>query len=145
VAYHAFEEMTPMCANHLAVLYRLYLDRGASRIALIEEDAEIDVTVLLTEDDRRNEPVHYERLFSRECLGSVLNLYVAIKKRIKSCSYEEAADPLIALAFLQEIVATALWKYELDPSEGLTEFAREFDRLDIEAERIRLYELIAHE
>ena len=134
--------MTPMCANHLAVLYCLYLERGASRIALIEADAEIDVTVRLTEDDRINEPVHYERLFSGECLGFVVSLYAAIKNRIKSCSYEEAADPLIALAFLQEIVATALWKYGLDTSEDLAEFAREFDRLDVEAEKIRLYELI---
>jgi hypothetical protein len=107
---------------------------------LIEAEVGIDARVLVTEDERRNERACYERLFSNECRAFVEVFYSDMTNRMKHGSYGEAAGPLFVLAFLQEIVATALWKYDLDVGEELTQFAREFDRLDVETERVRLYE-----
>lgn len=135
---------TVMCSNHLAVLYRLHLARGGARVALIDADTRINAPASVTEDDRRNEHAHYERLFSGECRSFVESYYAEMVGRMKHCSYAEAAGPLLALMFLQEIVATALWKYDLDAGEDLTQFAREFDRLDVEAERMRFYNLSAN-
>jgi len=42
------------------------------------------------------------------------------------------------LEFLQNIVAKALWQYEIELDPNLEIFAREFDRIDDNEERLRL-------
>ena len=53
----------------------------------------------------------------------------------------EAENELRVLAYLQNLVAVALWKHRMAPSETLEGFARQFDRLDVESETRRLYEI----
>lgn len=134
-----------MCKAHFAILYQLHLDQGFPRIALIEAEVAGDMRVAITDDDRRNAEIYYRQLFSEDCRSFIESTYASVMKKMSESSYSEAADPLLALAFLQEIVATALWKYGLDAGKELTKFAREFDRLDVETERMRLYELATSE
>lgn len=101
----------------------------------------IDTFAPVTEDDRRNERVQYEGLFFGECRTFLESIYADAMDRMKHCSYLESDETLCVLMFLQEIVATAQWKYRVDAGEELTQFAREFDRLDVDAEKIRLYKL----
>lgn len=129
-----------MCVNHFTAIYRLCRNRGLSRVVLIEADVETGSFLSLTEDDRRNEKFHYERLFSEECRAFTRDLFADMSNAIRLHPYAESADMLDLLAFLQEVVATALWKYGLEADESLIRFAREFDRLDVEEERIRLWE-----
>gem|GEM_PF-2344291 len=59
---------------------------------------------------------------------------------MRGTSYEDAADILEALAFIQEVTAIALWRFDCPMSRVLKEFARDFDRLDVPEERYRLYQ-----
>lgn len=54
--------------------------------------------------------------------------------------YPQCGDFLDALAFIQEISATALWKYRQGVGDAVEDFVRNFDRLDVSDERIRLYD-----
>ena len=53
--------------------------------------------------------------------------------------FEQCEDIFEALAFIQEILAAALWKYNLCVNPSVEDFARDFDRIDTLAERQRIY------
>lgn len=56
--------------------------------------------------------------------------------------YSQCEKMIDMLAFMQEILAAALWKYNQKVEVDMENFAREFDRLDVEGERVRLYESV---
>jgi hypothetical protein len=133
--------MISICAKALALVYRIRLSRGGATLPLLEEYLGFGTAGLITEDDLRNEKNHFELLFGGECKNFIDRLYSETIDRMSNKSYSEAERELCLLAYLQELVSVALWKNNLKPSEALEQFAREFDRLDVESERRRLYEL----
>jgi hypothetical protein len=130
--------MTP-CAEVFGLVYRLRISAGTERAPLLEECCGFDFGAGLSEDDLCNQREYFEKLFSNECQGAVVRAYGDISRGMASKALEEAARDLCALAFIQDIVATAMWKYDIDPGPILERFARDFDRLDVESERRRLY------
>jgi len=93
----------------------------------------------LSDDEKRNEPNTYAALFSDECRSEIEELYKAAMREMRGRSLSSSEDILEGLVFLQEIVATALWKHQCAVGSTLESFAREFDRLDVRAERERLH------
>ncbi len=134
-----------MCVEILAAIYRAQAVRGSARVFSLEEDLGFEGDVAPSEDDLRNERTNFERLFSGECNSYVDNLYREAMNRLWGKPYDEAENELRVLAYLQNLVAAALWKHGLVPSETLEGFARQFDRLDVDSERRRLYEIAVKE
>lgn len=130
-----------MCTEILATIYRARVTQGSARVPLLEEVLGLEVDVASSDDDLRNEKINFERLFHGECKAFVDGLYRDTMSRMSGKSYGESEDELCLLAYLQDLVAVALWKHNLEPGDTLEGFARQFDRLDIEAERRRLHDL----
>ncbi|HEY8553262.1 MAG TPA: hypothetical protein VIL43_01830, partial [Burkholderiales bacterium] len=78
-------------------------------------------------------------LFSEKCRSSIENVYRSAMREMRGVPYALAGDTIEALAFLQETIATALWKHRCNVGKTLESFAREFDRLDVREERKRLH------
>jgi hypothetical protein len=93
----------------------------------------------LTADERRNEPATYAALFSEECRSLPEELYEEAMRMMRGRPLGESGEALQGLAFLQEVAATALWRHRCHVGSTLVSFAREFDRLDVPAERERLH------
>jgi len=84
-------------------------------------------------------PIVYTLLFSIEN-QKLISLEVD-KLLEKLRTTVSSSDPLFTdLAVLQSVTATALWKYEIDISSNLEDFAREFDRVDDNIVRLHLME-----
>ena len=127
--------------NHtFTIIYHLFLHGGGQHVGWIEKYLEYDDSVELTHDDIRNESGAYESLFDDENRAEFELLYYSLLHGMKELTYEQSGSMLSALEFLQYVVATGLWKYHQNVGKPLEEFAREFDRLDVPAERVRLYE-----
>jgi hypothetical protein len=58
---------------------------------------------------------------------------------MKVLTFEGSEDILDGLEFIQNVGATALWKFNCDMASEMESFVREFDRLDVIGERERLY------
>ncbi len=129
-----------MCRGNLLILYRMFVARTGTRGPLIEQWVSFENERAYS-DERRNEPEIYNILFSEECRTSVEKLLLDIMQKLRGQPYEQCESTLKALVFLQEIVATALWKYKYSVGETLELFAREFDRLDLQVEQKRLHDL----
>lgn len=129
-----------MCLNHLPVIYRAFFERANIRIAFIERMISFEGELQpLSEDERRNERETYAALFSEECRSSVEDVYRSAMREMRGQPYALAGDVIEALVFLQETIATALWKHRCNVGKTLESFAREFDRLDVRDERKRLH------
>lgn len=129
-----------MCKEHLNLVYRSWLSRTGSRVEFLEQSVAFsDVTVALSEDDRRNEPTTYAHLFSAECRIFLEGIYDRALEMMRGRPLDACGDVLKGLEFLQEVVATAIWRYRCDVGQKLDAFAREFDRLDVPTERARLH------
>lgn len=98
-----------------------------------------DNAVELSADERRNEPATYAALFSSECRKFLEEVYEGALVMMRERSLNACEDVLNGLAFLQEVVATAMWRHRCDVGETLEVFARNFDRLDVAEERARLH------
>jgi hypothetical protein len=130
-----------MCKNLMLTIYRLMLARSSARAVFIEERLGFDRNAApLSVDDSRNERDIYVSLFSEDCRPFVEGLFLDMSKELSALPYERSADVLSSLALVQEMIATALWKYKCAVGPRLESFAREFDRLDRDEERLRLYE-----
>jgi hypothetical protein len=125
----------------LLLIYRLYLDKGGKRSNWIESNLGYDPRKSLSVDDRRNEPETYEAAFSKEYQPIVERLYLQLMDEMKGLRSEQCTDALEALVSLQWIGSLALWKYHQNVGEKFEAFVREFDRLDVPGERLRLYEV----
>jgi hypothetical protein len=123
-------------------IYDLWVDRSRERIPIIEKYLGMVEAQPVSADDRRNEPQFYrdvardKGLLLENCLEWLLD-------RLKTVPYEQAVDIFAGVEFLQWIIADVLWRYGSNVSEKLECFTRDFDRLDVPDERLRLFRSIA--
>lgn len=129
-----------MCNEIIQTIYRIFLESGGRKIFWIERSVGLDESKVVSVDDKRNEPELYSNLFSGECRENMEELYMAMLKQMRETPFEHCDDLMEAAAFLQQVMATAMWKYHQDIGEAMEKFTREFDRLDVSAERVRLHE-----
>ena len=126
--------------DDLLLIYRDYVVRTGARAASIEQVlSSPSPLAALGEDDRRNISVAFQSVFSRESRSFIEKLYTDAMAKMRGQARSASDDSLDGLAFLQEVVATAMWKYRCDVGDELATFARDFDRLDVPSERDRLY------
>ncbi len=131
-----------MCMKLLLIIYKLSIERTGLRIAFIERYLATSIDLVnVSEDDRRNLSHIYKTLFSADCHSYFEKLYSDAMKEMGLLSYDQSDEILNGLMFIQETIATALWKYHCDVNQSLESFARQFDRLDLPAERKRLHDL----
>jgi hypothetical protein len=110
------------------------------RISFIEEWlGGHEFQLALSDDEKRNERSIFGALFARECQLEMESLYQSAMTNIRGKTFDECDDGLNALAFLQEILATAMWKHRCKVGETLESFARKYDRLDTLEERRELH------
>ncbi|HEX8617873.1 MAG TPA: hypothetical protein VF911_09845, partial [Thermoanaerobaculia bacterium] len=93
-------------------------------------------------DDRRNEPQFY-RDTARENGLLLENCLEWLLDKLKTVPYEQATDIFGGIEFLQWVIADVLWRYGSQVSEDLERFTRDFDRLDVPDERLRLFRSVA--
>jgi hypothetical protein len=129
-----------MCKETLFRIYELSLSSGGAKNQVIEQILEWAHSEVLTIDDERNEPEMYAHLFGNECRATLETVLLGLMRGTKELTFKQARDHLQALSFLQALIAKALWKYRQEVGLNLEEFARDFDRLDVEHERMRLFE-----
>ena len=129
------------CSDTCAIVYQGTLTSSRRRAAFLERRlTPASLTFEVSEDVRRNLPVVYERLFSSRCRAFLDRLYDDAMEAMRGVPIQQCAQAIEALAVVQEIVAVALWKYNLAATPSLEQFARTFDRLDDEGERRALHE-----
>jgi hypothetical protein len=130
-----------MCIELLFIIYKLFFKRTGLRIALTERYLSTAIESFhISEDERRNLPNIYKAIFSADCRPCVEKLYVDAIEEMRNLSYDQSNDILDWLMFIQDVVATAIWKYHCDVGQLLESFARQFDRLDLPVERQRLHD-----
>ena len=129
------------CAKSLIALYELSVQRAGKNIDFVERHLErSSEPERHSEDDQRNESTIHTTLFSNECRSYLESLYSEAIRGLGAVTFANGEDLLNGLQFIQNVIATALWKYHCDVGPVLESFAREFDRLDVESERRRLYD-----
>ena len=129
-----------VCKQHVSALYRAFVARTGTRISFAEgwlkiRDADLDLSI----DDTRNEPSVYRELFSDECRAELEEFYSDAMSSLRGSTLVGGRDGLNALAFLQEVVGRAMWKYGCTAGPLLESFARKYDRLDTLGEKRRLH------
>src|SRR5262245_45067581 len=130
-----------MCLQYIAEIYRgLRVDKGQKVVFLENYLAGTVVENISSIDRERNLPYLFESLFSSGCRDKVDHVYTEALNSMRERPFADCADTIDALSFLQEVVAAAMWKYRLTVGAKLEEFARKFDRLDVEEEQRRIYE-----
>jgi len=128
------------CTGVMLHVYRAYVARTSVRISFIEKRlASPDAIAPLNVDEIRNVPDVYLELFSDSCRSFVETLYGEALRELRDLEFEDSDEVLRALNFIQEVTATALWRYNRNVGSTLEAFAREFDRLDLLSERQRLH------
>lgn len=122
----------------------MYLKNGDEKIntEFIENEIGKSVDEAMLANHHVDEASLYLKLFTKEGVEFLNEFYFQICNQIKKISFAESAQHLSLLMFMQEIFAAALWKYNLNIGEVLERFTREFDRLDLIEEKVRLYLLI---
>lgn len=126
--------------SSLRTIYCSFLENGGARIVCIEAYLNINgEDCSLSLDDRLNIEDNYRSLFTEPGPSSVETLYRNLLLSLRDVPYKSCADMLYGFQFLQVVLATALWKYKLSTGDALENFAREYDRLDVEEEKRRLY------
>jgi hypothetical protein len=81
----------------------------------------------------------YKLIFSTAHRLKIERLYKALMNSMRTVAYENCEDTIKALSFIQEMAATAIWKYDCRIGKLLERFITEFDRLDLGSEQLRLY------
>lgn len=128
------------CTQSISVLYRTFRVRSGvhSQLAAGWMHGH-DILSPITTDEERNERSEYIELFSTQCRAEVEIMYRAAMTQLRADSFQNSTDALNALMFLQETIATALWKYHCEVGAELEGFARTHDRLETLDERRRLH------
>jgi hypothetical protein len=129
----------------LLLVYRLYFfgwrgNNWVDRYLLIERCVGFDDKIPLTPDEKMNEPYVYAEMFSEKYRQSFEQLYLMLISSMRWKTYDQCVETIEALDFLQAVSARGLWKFNQDVGDLLESFVREFDRLDVPSERVRLYE-----
>jgi hypothetical protein len=130
-----------MFEDNLFSVYQVFLFEGGERVGYLEDRFGFfpNQTVLI--DERRNIKNSYALLFSGENKRRLEELYFDAMKEMEGADYDRCDHILRALEFIQQISATAMWRYGQSVSQVMEDFVRDFDRLDVPAERHRLYEV----
>lgn len=129
-----------MCKDTLLRIYEFAQKAGSVKSQVLERFLGGRHSAAITIDDERNEPEMYAHLFGGECQPIMEALLRDLMRDMKGMAFEQAHDQIRALSFLQFVAARGLWKYRQNVGSILEEFVREFDRLDVESERMRLHE-----
>jgi hypothetical protein len=127
--------------NHLRNVYRLYVDRGWPRSAIVEREIGIESLDQISQDDRRNEPDNYIALFGGTYSPLIVELYEKLMRSMRGKRFDECDDEFAGLEFVQAAIMKAIYSYRADRTAPLARFAGEFDRLDVPNVRQRLYEM----
>ena len=118
-----------MCIHDLRLAYRFYLEGVDPRSEFVERVLGFDPAAgALSEDDNRNKHSIFARLSSPDCQSQIERLYSDAIKAMLGIPFDQCDDLLNALAFVQAVVAMALWKYDCRVSPVLESFASAFDR-----------------
>lgn len=131
-----------MCREAIYKIYITYVSGGGQAVDYVECYFGINVEhdSLPTGDSGVEQRTAYKHLFSNDCISVLCEFYAELAEKIVSVRYENSTDLLNAFSFLQWVLATGLWKFKAKLSSDLERFTRNFDRLDVESERVRLYE-----
>lgn len=127
--------MSALCQTRWGVVCALFIERFNSSGIALSPRLGIDSLPIVDDDDRRNESVYYRELFSDECIGFVAELFDTTQSKVANGELES----LRTLEFMQGVFARAIWSYGHALPSRLDGFTREFDRLDVESERARLF------
>jgi hypothetical protein len=129
-----------MDIHPLSLLYSRFLQRGGKRIAAIERLLEGGAPEPDGMDSNDDEASIYAALFSDTCRRKFEQLHLTLMDELRKTASHSYGDVIEGLSFTQEIAATGLWKYHEHIGARLESFVRDFDRLDVPEERVRLYE-----
>lgn len=81
----------------------------------------------------------YRSAFSPEGLREIEDIFKESLRRMHGATFKESANEMRLLLFLSDLAAKGLWEYQLNIGEKLEWFTREFDRLDVPTEQMRLH------
>ncbi|HEX9983220.1 MAG TPA: hypothetical protein VGF69_08150 [Thermoanaerobaculia bacterium] len=132
-------QMQPI--EYFRKIYDLSIHNLDERLPVIERFLGIDGPSSVSIDDQRNGLYYYSGLAANsapildECLGRLVAELVTVP-------YDDAGEIFAGLGFLKSVAAQAMWRYCLGISRPMEDFTRDFDRLDVDEERRRLYELV---
>lgn len=111
-------------------VYENYISQGGEKSLLVEKYINhIDIKFYKSEDLLQN-------LFGGNHIKLLFNEALRI---ISKENFENSIDAINCLKFIQDIGSMAMWKYNIKVDNDLEDFIRDFDRLDVEFERKRLY------
>lgn len=128
--------------EELAKIYGIYSRRREEvRSAFLEHAMRFESLDLISIDDERNESDLYGVVFKPDKANYVAELHEGLMRNMQGKAFGECSDQIAGLMFLQELIATAMWKYRIDVGENLKCFAQQFDRLDVLEEKMRLYDI----
>lgn len=129
-----------MCEMTLQAIYFLFVHVSGRRLTALESYINyVDGEMVFSDDLLRNEPDMYGDLFSSGCKGYLHDLFGELLAELKLLRFEESEAVLDGLEFVQNVGATALWKFNCNLSPDMEDFVRGFDRLDTVEDRKRLY------
>jgi hypothetical protein len=122
-------------------IYGLAVHRNGSRVPVMETYLGLDAPGHVSADDLRNEPALYREL-AQDAHSILEDCLQWLLRELRDLRYEEAEGVLDGIAFLQAVSGDVLWRYNAPLSVALEGFVREFDRLDVDSERRRLYAVV---
>ena len=137
--------------NCNAALMRIYLRYANSPIShgnIPHLDAEIFRLQSISPRDVTlgpEERLDYESIFNPLCSAMLNGWMDENLEKLTHRPYSECYDAILRLGFIQTVFAIALFKYRIPISKRFERFGREFERLDVEGERKRLYDLAQHD
>ena len=134
-----------MCLMILSEIYIMNIQNGGRKNFILEKYF-FNKYLLEYKKNHTTYPSHKEEdlfllFFNEECLFVLDELYEYLMNQMSNKNYEDCFDVIEALEFIQFICAKAMWKYHLKINETLEDFTRDFDRLDLVSEKIRLYNI----
>ena len=129
-----------MCFELIRKLYQQSVDQGmgpAPPLDYMLNGAEVHSEVPV---DYAEEYL-YKDLFDEACREALDHVYAELIFQLKKRTKDDISDLISALSFVQLVAARAMWKYNLQISSAMENFARDFERLDVDSECERLYYL----
>jgi hypothetical protein len=130
-----------MCEENLRVMYRIYLHAGNQPSQCLSDRFGFNQAQPVSEDDLRNVEQVFRGAFGAKCRPHFQQLLCQVLEDLGRQPFRDDSDAYSSLAFLQYAVVTAQWKYQCDVGGELSEFACDYDRMDVASERRRLFEL----
>jgi hypothetical protein len=126
--------------DDLQHVYRLYIGRQRTRSLSIERELKVNLQEAISEDERRNEPDNFRRLFRTGESPELLRLYQKLMHEMRGKHFEDCADELAGLRFVVAVVMKAIMSYQGSRTGELAKFSNSFDRLDDIDVRRQLWE-----